>query len=110
MRMSRSTESARKANFAATLRTVREVRGLTQEEFDVVSGRTYLSAVERGLKIPTLGKIEDLASVLMVHPATLIALSYCKGMTEAEFRAVWEQVASEGLAVLNALADKGSNK
>lgn len=100
--MSRPNQLLAQSNFAATLRALRAVRQLTQEEFDVVSGRTYLSAVERGLKVPTLGKVEDLASVLEVHPATLLALSYCRHLNEAEFKALWEAVAKEGMALIQA--------
>lgn len=105
--MSRSSKSVLQAQLASTLRALRAVRGLTQEEFDSVSGRTYLSAVERGLKVPTLGKIEDLASVLQVHPATLVALSYCSQLTEAEFRQLWDAVALEGLALVQASEQRG---
>ncbi|MCW7540889.1 helix-turn-helix domain-containing protein [Aquabacterium sp. A7-Y] len=92
------------SKFARTLRAVRALRGLSQEQFDTVSGRTYLSAVERGLKVPTLGKIEELASVLEVHPATLLALSYCADLSEESFRDLWERVAVEGADLLAALA------
>ncbi len=49
---------------------------MTQEDFSSVSSRTYLSALERGLKSPTLDKIQDLCSVMKVHPVTLMALAY----------------------------------
>ena len=52
------------------------MRGLTQEDFGLVSSRTYLSGLERGLKSPTLGKLEQIASVMQVHPLTLLALTY----------------------------------
>ncbi|MFI8619273.1 helix-turn-helix domain-containing protein [Acidovorax sp. NPDC077693] len=58
------------------LRVVRDLRGLTQEDFSLVSSRTYVSGLERGLKSPTLKKIEQIASVLNVHPLTLLAISY----------------------------------
>lgn len=74
---------------------MRAVRGLSQEQFDVVSGRTYLSALERGLKIPTLGKIEALAQVLEIHPATLVALCYCPQLEEAHFQVLWSKVKAE---------------
>ena len=107
--MSRSKPSSElQARFADTFRALRKVRDLTQEEFDVVSGRTYLSAIERGLKVPTLGKVEDLASVLQVHPLTLLALSYCQDMDEATFRPLWEAVAHEGLVLIQAQQAKSA--
>lgn len=62
--------------FASALRTIRNARGLTQEDFSNVSSRTYLSTLERGLKSPTVDKIEALAEVLNVHPLTIMALTY----------------------------------
>lgn len=60
------------------MKAVREIRGLTQEDFGLVSSRTYLSGLERGLKSPTLGKLEQIASVMQVHPLTLLALTYAR--------------------------------
>lgn len=62
--------------FGAGLRQARESRGLTQEDFSLVSSRTYLSSLERGLKSPTISKLEALASVIGVHPLALLALAY----------------------------------
>jgi transcriptional regulator with XRE-family HTH domain len=65
-----------KHDIAGALKEVRKARGLTQEDFSVVSSRTYISMLERGLKSPTLDKIDDLAGVMEVHPITLLALAY----------------------------------
>ena len=62
--------------FANAFRKVRRARGLTQEDFFDESGRTYISELERGLKHPTLVKIDQLAGPLKLHPLTLLALSY----------------------------------
>jgi transcriptional regulator with XRE-family HTH domain len=62
---------------ALALRQIRTTRDLTQEDFAEVSSRTYLSSLERALKSPTLDKIEELSSVLEVHPITLLSLAYC---------------------------------
>lgn len=62
--------------FGEGLQRVRKSRGLTQEDFSTVSSRTYLSSLERGLKAPTITKIEQLASVIGVHPLSLLALAY----------------------------------
>lgn len=37
---------------------------LTQEDFGLVSNRTYLSALERGLKSPTIDKLQEIAQVI----------------------------------------------
>lgn len=65
-------------NLPQAMKAVREIRGLTQEDFGLVSSRTYLSGLERGLKSPTLGKLEQIASVMQVHPLTLLALTYAR--------------------------------
>ena len=62
--------------FGAGLQRARKARGLTQEDFSEVSSRTYLSSLERGLKSPTISKLEELASVIGIHPVSLLALAY----------------------------------
>lgn len=62
--------------FGEGLQRARKVRGLTQEDFSSVSSRTYLSSLERGLKSPTITKIEQLANVIGIHPMSLLALAY----------------------------------
>lgn len=64
------------------LRRIRKARGLSQEAFSDVSSRTYLSSLERGLKSPTLNKLEELCRVLQVHPLTLLITSYSEGDPE----------------------------
>lgn len=59
------------------VRILRQMRNLTQEDFSDVSSRTYVSSVERGLKSPTIMKINELASALVIHPASLLALACC---------------------------------
>ncbi len=74
-----------KPSFPSALKTIRKARGLSQEAFSDVSSRTYLSSLERGLKSPTLNKIEDLSGVMDVHPLTLLAVTYAgagKGSTD----------------------------
>jgi transcriptional regulator with XRE-family HTH domain len=65
-----------KEAFASALKKARSAKQLTQEDFSNVSSRTYISTLERGLKNPTLDKIEDLANVMRMHPLTLITLTY----------------------------------
>lgn len=64
---------------AAALKTVRKNRRLTQEDFGLVSSRTYLSTLERGLKSPTLDKLQEIAEVMAVHPASLVLLACAIG-------------------------------
>jgi transcriptional regulator with XRE-family HTH domain len=62
--------------FAKALKQIRLNKGLTQEDFSNVSSRTYVSALERAIKSPTLDKIESLANVLKIEPLTLLTLTY----------------------------------
>ncbi|WP_337993657.1 helix-turn-helix transcriptional regulator [Pseudomonas asiatica] len=41
-----------------------------------MSSRTYLSTLERGLKSPTLEKIDQISGALGVHPVTLLMATY----------------------------------
>ncbi|OQR36618.1 transcriptional regulator [Pseudomonas sp. Bc-h] len=62
--------------FGIALRHRRLHQRLTQEDFSELSSRTYLSSLERGIKCPTLDKVVELASVLGIHPLTLIAETF----------------------------------
>lgn len=64
----------------SALRHIRKIRGLSQEDFSDTSSRTYMSSLERGLKSPTLKKLEELCAVMEVHPITLLTLSYAISM------------------------------
>ncbi|MFC4929297.1 helix-turn-helix domain-containing protein [Massilia sp. GCM10023247] len=50
----------------------------TQDEIalDIFVGRTYLSSLERGMKAPTITKVNEIASVIGVHPLSLAAYAY----------------------------------
>ncbi|WP_103035863.1 helix-turn-helix domain-containing protein [Castellaniella caeni] len=65
-----------KPSLPEALRRIRKARGLSQEAFSDVSSRTYLSSLERGLKSPTLNKLDELCEVMKVHPLTLLTLAY----------------------------------
>lgn len=82
-------------NFPTALRHVRKAKGLTQEAFDQTSSRVYVSALERGVKHPTLSKVGELAGVLSVHPLTLLAYSYCSDLTPDEIKKLCERVVAE---------------
>lgn len=64
------------STFSVALRTARTARGLPQEAFDRVSSRSYVSCLERGLKQPTVAKVDELSAVLDLHPLTLLTLAY----------------------------------
>jgi transcriptional regulator with XRE-family HTH domain len=60
--------------FGQVLRSSRREAELSQEELAHRSGlhRTYVSQLERGLKSPSLGAIESLATALGTRPHQLI--------------------------------------
>jgi len=81
------------------LRRQRKAKGLSQEAFTAVSSRTYLSELERGIKNPTIGKIEDLAATMGVHPLTLLVECFAlKDETEPNeiFQKVIKELATMG--------------
>lgn len=65
-----------KNQFGKAFRTIRLAKSLTQEDFVQESGRTYISELEREVKHPTMTKVDGLASLLNVHPLTVLTLSY----------------------------------
>lgn len=69
-------KSPPKNRFSRALRIARAARKVSQEGFSDISGRTYVSQLERGERQATLTKIDELASVLSVHPGSLLLLSY----------------------------------
>jgi transcriptional regulator with XRE-family HTH domain len=60
--------------FGATVRRLREARGLTQEALAEAAGisATYVGFIERGDSIPTLSVILQVAAALSVRPAELL--------------------------------------
>jgi len=82
-------------NFGSALRTVRRFRKVPQEALDVVSSRTYVSSLERGLKSPTLDKIDSIADALNVHPLTLVALAYLRTSSQTEQQSILANVESQ---------------
>lgn len=71
-----------KNNFATALKAARKNKNLSQEDFGLVSSRTYISSLERGNSSPTLNKIDELAEVLDMHPLALLAMAYSDGEIE----------------------------
>lgn len=81
--------------FHKSLRSVRVARGLSQEALGDLSSRTYVSTLERGLKSPTLHKVEQLAAMLNVSPLTLLVLAYVPMVNAERIDQVLAQVKSE---------------
>ena len=82
-------------HFHVALRSVRVAKGLSQEDFSLVSSRTYVSSLERGQKSATLGKVDELAGVLEVHPLTLLTLAYADSNEPVHIDSVCSRVRLE---------------
>lgn len=80
--------------FGLGLQKARKRHKLTQEDFSEVSSRTYLSSLERGMKAPTITKIDQIATVIGIHPLSLIAYAYLPS-SQAERDQFWARIAAE---------------
>lgn len=81
--------------FGKSLRITRKARNLSQEDFSDVSSRTYISSLERGIKSPTLEKVQALAERLEVHPLTLLAIAYLRESNASDLKDLLSRVKSE---------------
>ncbi|MBU0594482.1 MAG: helix-turn-helix domain-containing protein [Gammaproteobacteria bacterium] len=81
--------------FAKALKAARTAKGLTQEDFSAVSSRTYLSTLERGLKNPTLEKIQDIAETMAIHPLTLLVLTYMQFDEKTSVESLFQRIQRE---------------
>ncbi|MCE1115272.1 MULTISPECIES: helix-turn-helix domain-containing protein [Pseudomonas] len=62
----------RKLAFGSALKAVRVRKGIAQEQLG--ASQSFISTLERGIRSPTVEKLEELAERLEVNPATLIIL------------------------------------
>ncbi|RIZ40638.1 MULTISPECIES: helix-turn-helix domain-containing protein [Pseudomonas] len=88
--------------FGQALKKVRNSKNLTQEDFSTVSSRTYLSSLERGLKSPTLDKINQLAGTLNVHPLTILVATYVARDANLDIEDLFQTIKEE-LAEMSSL-------
>jgi transcriptional regulator with XRE-family HTH domain len=77
---------------ARSLRLIRKTKGIAQEQLSDVSGRTYLSEIERGIKNPTVEKIDVLARAMKVHPLTVLAIAYLGQLRARELEVLLDGV------------------
>lgn len=67
-----------------------------------MSSRTYLSSLERGLKSPTLDKINQLAGTLNVHPLTILVATYVARDANLDIEDLFQTIKEE-LAEMSSL-------
>lgn len=65
-----------KQAFGKAMRLLRKSSGYSQEAFGSHCSQTYLSQLEAGGKGPTLEMVHGLASVMNVHPLTILTQCY----------------------------------
>jgi transcriptional regulator with XRE-family HTH domain len=81
--------------FGKAMRLLRKSRGFSQEAFGSHSSQTYLSQLEAGGKGPTLEMVHGLASVMNVHPLTILTQCYLLMDETATLDSVMERVREE---------------
>ncbi|WP_213881384.1 helix-turn-helix transcriptional regulator [Pseudomonas sp. dw_358] len=84
-----------KKAFGSALRALRIRRGMTQEDFSLVSSRTFLSSLERGIKGATVEKVDALASTIGVHPVSVIVACYLEKDPDINLEEIFERVRSD---------------
>ena len=104
-----NSPSVPRSAFGRALRQVRKAKKISQENFDASSSRTYISALERGIKQPTLTKVDGLAAVLQIHPLTLLALAYTDGEDEQSLEQLVGTVLDQARAISAGLAQNESS-
>ncbi|QHD09783.1 helix-turn-helix domain-containing protein [Pseudomonas sp. R76] len=87
----------RKLAFGSALKYVRVQRGIAQEQ--VGASQSFISTIERGIRSPTIEKMQELAERLGVNPATLIVLMQIE--LDGEEEEILENVQNEIRALKN---------
>ncbi|NTY90337.1 helix-turn-helix domain-containing protein [Pseudomonas putida] len=61
------------------LRDIRLGKNLRQADiYDHVTGRAYWGELERGIKSPTVKKLDEISEFLGLHPLTALAICYSR--------------------------------
>lgn len=87
----------RKINFAAGLFMARTAKGMSQESFH---SRSYISKLERAVKLPTVETVDELALQLSIHPMSLLCLGYMCDGSEKQVDELLNQMRTEVLAAM----------
>lgn len=75
------------------IKEIRQRRALSQESLG--ASQSYISTIERGKWNPTIGKVEQIAAILNVEPATLFVLARLRQASVSEPSAILKQVQAE---------------
>ncbi|HHX4485513.1 TPA: helix-turn-helix domain-containing protein [Pseudomonas aeruginosa] len=85
--------SVLKRALGAVLREYRVKRKIAQESMG--PSQSYISNLEAGRWSPSLDKIEQMAAVLDVHPATIIIAGYIRAEEQARTEELIERIRCE---------------
>lgn len=64
-----------KKSVGRALRLARHMASMSQDDMTVVSSRTFVSAIERGVKSPTVEKLSQLGGALQVNAAVIVVVA-----------------------------------
>ncbi|MFL1526521.1 helix-turn-helix domain-containing protein [Pseudomonas sp. O230] len=78
--------------FAAALKGMRSLRHMPQQRFFGSTSRAYITHLEQGRRCPGLAKIEDLAAVMDVHPASIVVECYLQKNPEIDLDSLLEKI------------------
>lgn len=81
--------------FGKALRQARKNLRMTQAEFTQNSSRTYFSNLERGLKCPTLDKVNQLANTMNISFASLMVITLMHFKNEHDVDIVMRDIRAE---------------
>ena len=84
-----------KKAFGITFRKARMAAGISQEHFGLVSSRTYVSRLERGLSSVTLEKLDELAKVIDLHPVSIIIHTYLTQNNEISDKDLMDKIIND---------------
>jgi transcriptional regulator with XRE-family HTH domain len=78
--------------FALALKGMRMLRHMPQQRFFGSTSRAYMTHLEQGRRCPGLAKIEDLAAVMDVHPASIVIECYLQKNPEMDLDSLLEKI------------------
>jgi transcriptional regulator with XRE-family HTH domain len=64
-----------KTSVGRALRLARLMAAMSQDDMTVVSSRTFVSSIERGLKSPTLEKLSQIGDALQLEAAAIVVVA-----------------------------------
>lgn len=64
-----------KISVGRALRLARLMAAMSQDDMTVVSSRTFVSSIERGLKSPTVEKLSQIGNALNVEAAAIVVVA-----------------------------------